>query len=123
MKLLFDNCVSEKIKKVLQMPGIESCHIRDFLPADSADLEIIVLAEREHAVVVTYDTDFGRLIAQGARSLPSIILLRDDALRRPGSLAEFLRRELPKLEQVLAEGALVVVRRDRVRVRALPIGG
>jgi predicted nuclease of predicted toxin-antitoxin system len=77
------------------------------------------LAVEQGREVVSADTDFGELLAVGGASVPSVILLRrhhdpDDQIRA-------ILGALPDVSDDLAAGAVVVIVRDRLRVRRLPI--
>jgi predicted nuclease of predicted toxin-antitoxin system len=80
------------------------------------------MARDENRIVLTFDLDFGDLLAAGSHHLPSVILfrLRDQTPRsvNPRLLALLLERE----EDLLA-GALVIVEDNRYRLRRLPIQG
>lgn len=70
---------------------------------------------------MTFDQDFARLVALEGATTPSIVLLRlapaDVELAAP-RLVEALASGV----DALVAGAVVVVERDRFRVRRLPIG-
>lgn len=72
-------------------------------------------------VLITLDTDFGVLIAHSGAELPSIVLFRGNVSRPPAAQAELLLASLDQVAEDLAEGAVVVIGDDRVRVRRLPI--
>ena len=70
------------------------------------------------AVVLSFDLDFGDLLALGVTDKPSVIRLADER-------AESVNRRLSTVlnEQVteLESGALILVQDTRYRVRKLPI--
>jgi hypothetical protein len=51
-----------------------------------------------------------------------VILFRRAGQRRPDAQVQLLCANLPNLQAVLEEGAIVVLEDARVRVRVLPIG-
>jgi predicted nuclease of predicted toxin-antitoxin system len=72
--------------------------------------------------VVSADTDFGTLLAVGEKPLPSAVLFRHGADRRPTRQLELLLVNLSTVEADLAAGAIVVFDQARMRVRRLPTG-
>ncbi|MFQ5772522.1 MAG: DUF5615 family PIN-like protein [bacterium] len=53
--------------------GFRINRITEFLPATASDDQIIELAQREKAVIISQDLDFSALIAQSGLQKPSII--------------------------------------------------
>ena len=84
------------------------------------DDEILRLAQRERRVVLTFDLDFGDLLAAGAFSLPSVVIFRllDQT---PASVTPKLLHLLSERAQEIEEGAIVIVEDRRYRLRRLPI--
>jgi predicted nuclease of predicted toxin-antitoxin system len=70
---------------------------------------------------VSADTDFGTLLAATGSSTPSVVLIRRTVDRRASRLLGLLLENLDQVEQVLDEGAVVVLEDARVRVRRLPL--
>jgi hypothetical protein len=71
-------------------------------------------------VLITTDTGFGTILALGGAAGPSDLLLRGigDSL---DDRVDAALRIVPRVEQELLEGAVVVLEEDRYRVRFLPI--
>ncbi len=78
-------------------------------------------ARQEDRVVVSADANFGALLAASGESGPSVVLLRSGDDLTPGQQTFLLTVNLPAVSQDLEQGAVVVLGRDRVRVRPLPI--
>jgi predicted nuclease of predicted toxin-antitoxin system len=119
MRLLIDNAISPLVANELTQAGYDTLHVRDFGLSSASDAEILALAEREDRILISADTDFGTLLTLRRQTRPSCILLRGDIERHPELQAAALVRELPTLEARLAAGAIVVITRDRIRLRFL----
>lgn len=87
--------------------------------ASAQDVDIVALAERENRIIVSADTDFGALLSLRRQAKPSFILLRRDIERNPRVQVEVLMRELPRLQEALDAGAIIVITADRIRIRRL----
>lgn len=70
---------------------------------------------------MTLDTDFGALLALSGARQPSVVLFRGEVTRRPEGQARLLLANLDEIAEELAEGAVVVIGDDRVRIRRLPV--
>jgi predicted nuclease of predicted toxin-antitoxin system len=71
--------------------------------------------------VISEDTDFGELLARQRSTAPSFVLLRTNGPMAPNEHAALLLANLPGLEVELDQGAVIVIGRDRLRVRNLPL--
>ena len=120
MRLLIDNALSPLVAQQLADAGYDTLHVRDAGMASASDAEILALAEQQDRIIVSADTDFGALLTLRRKSKPSFILLRGEVERRPDLQAATLIRELPGLKEHLVAGAIIVITRDRIRVRRLP---
>ena len=80
---------------------------------------ILEFAVAEGRVIVTAITDFSALLTLRAQRQPSIILFRHGAPRRPADQAALLLANLSTITDDLTHGAIVTIRRDRLRVRPL----
>ncbi len=80
----------------------------------------MALALAEDRVLVTTDTDFGTILALTGAAGPSVVLLRGLGDASHERVAVILK-VLPRIEDVLLEGAVVVIEENRYRVRHLPI--
>jgi predicted nuclease of predicted toxin-antitoxin system len=80
----------------------------------------MALAERDHRILISADTDFGELLANSAVQAPSLILIRRSD-RRAGPLAAVIIANLAPIGDDLDAGALIVISDTRVRTRRLPL--
>jgi predicted nuclease of predicted toxin-antitoxin system len=121
MRFLADMGVSQQVVEWLRTNGHDAVHLRDEGLQRLPNGEIFQKAGREQRIVLTFDLDFGEILAASAGQIVSVILFR---LRNPR--ADFV---IQRLDDVLAQssaelsqGAIVVVEDGRHRVRKLPIG-
>lgn len=123
MRLLLDNNLSPQLVAPLAEDGHDVQHVRDHGLQAAPDDDVLELARKQRQVLVSADTDFGRLLQQSQAERPSVVLIRSAGNRRPAAQAQLLRNNLPAVTADLERGALVVIEDTRVRVRDLPLGG
>jgi predicted nuclease of predicted toxin-antitoxin system len=121
VKFLVDENLSPLIATGLRDAGHEAMHVRDVDLRAARDTAVIEFARENGYIVVSADTDFGTLLAATGSSTPSVVLIRRTVDRRASRLLGLLLENLDQVEQVLDEGAVVVLEDARVRVRRLPL--
>ena len=99
----------------------DALHLREQGLQRLPDNQIFRKAVAENRPVLTFDLDFGEIVAFSGRQKVSVVLFR---LRntRTFHIIERLRVALEQSGSALQQGAVVVVEESRVRVRRLPIG-
>lgn len=121
MRFLLDSNLSPRVALLLRAGGLDAEHVRDHGLQAEPD-EVILEFAREHALVlVSEDTDFGELLARQRAAAPSFLLLRTNGPMPPDEHAALLLRNIPQVVADLEAGAVVVLGRDRIRVRQLPL--
>jgi predicted nuclease of predicted toxin-antitoxin system len=121
MKFLLDMGLPQSTVGFLHSQGHQAIHLREQGLQRLADEEIIEKARQEERVILTHDLDFGRIIALSQSRLPSVITFRLDNMR-PASVNHYLDEVLSQFSTELAQGALVSVNEQAIRVRPLPVG-
>ena len=120
MRFLVDNALSLLLVPQLSDSGHDAIHVRDVGLAAATDIEVVKFAAKEDRIIISADTDFGTILALRKQIKPSFVLLRGNIERRPETQATVLLQQLPRLEEHLVAGAVVVITRDRIRFRRLP---
>jgi predicted nuclease of predicted toxin-antitoxin system len=120
MRFLIDMALSPQVSVWLAAQGHDAVHASQFSLSQAPDTEILTAAIDQHRVVVTADLDFPRLLATlGARG-PGLILLRGGNYNN-AQVLECVRRVLAIIPADELGGSIVVVDRDKLRRRWLPI--
>jgi predicted nuclease of predicted toxin-antitoxin system len=83
--------------------------------------EIFRKAIREKRIVLTFDLDFGEIVAGSSGASVSAILFRLHNTRAD-FLVQRLKSVLEQSTEELAQGAVVLVEDGRHRVRRMPVG-
>ena len=122
MHFLADMGLSLRVVEWLRRRGHDVVHLRDQGLQRMPDEEIFAKATAERRVVLTFDLDFGEIVAHLRATRTSVVVFRlRDA--RPQSVIARLEVVLKESASALDRGAIISVEDERHRVRLLPIGG
>lgn len=120
MKFLADMGVSPLTVKALSQQGYDAIHLSEeglfYLP----DSLIMSKAKDEGRIILTFDLDFGELLAFSRDSLPSVIIFRLEKAN-PDYVLSKLNPVLLECENVLENGVIITIKDKNYRVRYLPI--
>jgi len=120
VKIVVDMNLSPEWIRVLASSGWSAQHWSRIGKGDAEDDEIFRWARENDHIILTQDLDFPQILFAAASGSPSVILLRVD-----NELDEKVRARvcaaIAKASAKLLTGAILVVDRQRVRLRELPI--
>ena len=108
---------------MLAEAGHAATHVRDYGMQSAPDELILAKSRAEDRILVSADSDFATLLALEETANPSFILFREPDVVTAEDYAVRLLKSLFALQALLESGCVVVFRRGRVRVRALPLAG
>jgi len=121
LRFLADAGISPKTVDFLNQLGHEAVHVRAEGLERSSDRALVERAQADGCVLVTFDLDFGDILALGVLDKPSAIILRLEN-ERAESVNRHLAVVVTECVNALESGALILVEEARYRVRKLPIG-
>jgi predicted nuclease of predicted toxin-antitoxin system len=112
--------VSITTVEALRGANHNAVHLRDEGLIRLPDPEIAAKAARERRIVLTFDLDFGDILAAARSEAPSVVIFR---LRNqtPAAVNPRLFRVISDCEEELATGAIIIIEDEGYRVRRLPV--
>lgn len=120
MRFLADMGVDLRIVTWLCAQGHDAVHLREQGLQRSPDADVFAKAIAEDRIVLTFDLDFGEILALSGDAVVSVILFRLNNTRTP-FVQQRLAAVLAADADALTRGAVIVVEDGRHRVRDLPI--
>jgi predicted nuclease of predicted toxin-antitoxin system len=121
MRFLADMGVSLRVVEWLRAAGHDAVHLRDQGLQRLPNGDIFQKAHAEGRIVLTFDLDFGEIVAGSAGKVVSVVLFRLRNTRSDFVIAR-LEAALRQSSGELQSGAVVVIEDGRHRVRKLPLG-
>ncbi len=120
MKFLVDMPLSPALARWLQSQGHDAVHAFALGLDRAADPDIMARAAEEARTVITADLDYPRLLALSGATAPSLILFRGGDWSEVDVRAR-MQQMLDGLDESELARSILVVDRNRVRRRRLPI--
>ena len=121
MRFLADMGVSMRVVEWLRVAGHDVVHLRDEGLQRLANGLIFEKARAEKRIILTFDLDFGEIVAGCGGHIVSVVLFRLHNTRTDHVIIR-LDAVLQQSSTELAAGAIIVVEEGRHRVRRLPVG-
>ena len=119
MRFLADMGVDIRVVEWLRNNGHDVKHLREEKLHRMPNGEIFTKAIDEDRTIITFDLDFGEIVALSRGKKASVILFRLHNTRTSHLLRQ-LSAVLRDTAEALEEGAIVVVEESRHRVRYFP---
>lgn len=120
MKILIDMNLSPSWVDFLNSKGLNSVHWSSVGKPNAEDIEIMQFAKKNNYIIFTHDLDFGAILALSNLDSPSVIQIRAQDLM-PHSIGSRILNALKQFEEILNEGALIIIDNVRDRARILPL--
>jgi len=120
MKFLVDMPLSPELAAWLVEVGHEALHALGLGLHRASDVTILECARKDKRVVVTADLDYPRILALTQSQGPGLILFRGGNYSEAESVAR-LRRALETIPAEELPRSIVVIEKDRIRRRRLPL--
>ena len=113
MKFLADENIPLKVVKRLRDDGLDVTSVME-IRVGMNDEDIAKLSEKEKAIIITFDKDFGEIIFRRSIKPYGLILLRIPP-KSVGYIYSFLKWLLIE-SKIEFEKKLIVVREDKIRI-------
>ncbi|MFN8443407.1 MAG: DUF5615 family PIN-like protein [Caldilineaceae bacterium] len=120
MKFLLDMNLRRGFRNLLLKEGHSCRHVGDIRMSRASDTAIIEEARKSQEVIITFDLDFGHLLAFSGESTPSVIIFRTRNTDLSGMLSRLVD-SWSELSEPLSDGAIVTIEDYSIRIRRLPI--
>ncbi len=120
MRFLADAGISPKTVDFLRRNSHEAVHVRELGMQRAPDRLLIEKAQAEDRILLTFDLDFGEILALGVVACPSVVIFRLSD-ERAESVNRRLEGVLAEQAEALTSGVLIMVEDTRYRTRRLPI--
>lgn len=116
MTILLDHCVQRRYLRLLREWGYDVQLLGDHIPVDSSDPDVLKLAAKLDAVLLTDDLDFSDIRAYPPQDYGGLIVMRYTA-QDEAALDQTLKSALTDLYREGLRGVLVIVAANRYRIR------
>ena len=114
MKFLLDVCAeSSPLREALRDLGHDVFSAQENCP-QASDEALLALAHKDERVLITEDKDFGELVFLRGLPHPSVVRLCG---MTPKERVDAMRTLIQRHAQAMHDGAVIVVTRERVRIR------
>jgi predicted nuclease of predicted toxin-antitoxin system len=120
MRFLADMGVAMQVVEWLKEQRHNVAHLRGENLQRMPDSDIFRKAATEARILLTFDLDFGEIVALSGQKNVSVVLFRLRNTRTP-HVIERLKVALQETKHMLESGAIIVVEENRLRVRRLPL--
>ena len=120
MRFLADMGVSQRVTEWLRANGHDAVHLTDRGLQRLRDAKILETAALESRIILTFDLDFGEIVALSGERKVSTIVFRLNNTTTP-FVIQRLDAVLRGAKDALETGVIVAVEDARYRTRRLPV--
>ncbi len=121
MKFLVDQNLSALVAAGLREVGHDAVHTGDLGLQQASDTVVLAKASHEAALSSLPTRTSGRSWPAAGADGPSVVLVRRPSERPAREVLALILANLDAAADALADGAIVVLEAERVRVRRLPL--
>lgn len=121
MKILIDMNLSPDWERILHDAGHQATHWSRIGPINAPDQELLRWAKENQCIVLTYDLDFGAILAASKADSPSVLQVRTQDVS-PERLQSLILESLDQFHDQLKQGVLISINDQKTRAKILPIG-
>lgn len=121
MRFLADMGVARRVVQWLGEEGHDAVHLRDEGLQRLSNGTIFEKACSERRILLTFDLDFGEIVALSGGRAASVIVFRLHNTSTP-HVIERLEKVLKDSRDAVEQGAVVIVEESRHRIRRVPFG-
>jgi predicted nuclease of predicted toxin-antitoxin system len=114
--------VSPRVVERLRADGHQATHLREQGLQRLPDDKVFAKAQADGSILLTFDLDFGEIVALSSDATVSVVVFRLRDTRTDRVIARLLD-VITQSSDALQAGAVVVVEDSRHRVRHLPVAG
>jgi len=115
MSILLDHCTPQRYYHLVKAWAYPVSLLKEHIDVRSHDPDVLGVAQKLDAVLLTVDTDFGNIVQYPPTNYQGIIVLGDQH-RAQVAVGEKLREVLEALYRDRLRGVLVVVQADGYRI-------
>lgn len=116
MKFLVDADLPKSLAVFLRNFGYEVSDVRDTLRPDSPDKEIFNFAKEQNQIIITRNLDFANILLYPPEENFAIIVFRTHLLSYT-EMFQLLKNFLKKTPETEILGSLIIIQKDRFRIR------
>jgi len=119
LRLFIDQCVPNSIIEILREAGHEVFVLRDYIPIESPDTQVIAKAQELNAILISLNGDFADIVSYPPSQYKGIIAIQLN--NHPEIIPQLMERLVEYLflhqEGIYYEGKLLIVEVYRIRIR------
>ena len=119
LKFFADHCIPRSVIEMLRCANHDVKLLKEYIPIDSPDLEVISKAQELGAILISLNGDFANIVRYPPRRYKGILSLQ--VRNHPEIIPQLMERLLGFLslypEQEFYKGKLLLVEVHRIRIR------